>query len=148
MSTPNNIPMPPFQEPLRATLIRTTSIAVAIGLVFSLRMGRLDRWPMATLLALWPSLGGHFVELFFLNALRPQLPQSRPVQTAVRLLIWFVGGVLLMFAMRLTALAVFDSSAVHSPAWWAAGLGFIAIELIVHVVLQLRIGRSFYNGQM
>ena len=33
------------------------------------------------------------------------------------------------------------------PAWWLGGLAFIGIELLAHLLLQLRGRPSFYNGR-
>src|SRR3954469_14402925 len=92
-------PWQPCREPLRTTLLRTVTIAVVIGAVLALPRGGVARWPAATLIALWPALGGHFVELFFLNLLRPRLPASRAVQIVARLIVWFVGGMILALCM-------------------------------------------------
>jgi hypothetical protein len=108
-----------YEESLVTTIARTVAIAVVIGSVLALSLGW-GRWPVATLLALWPSFGGHWVEIVFLNYLRPRLPVARAVQAMVRLGVWFVGGL---------------------------GLGFIGIELFVHLVLLLRGRPSLYNGQ-
>ena len=51
-----------FTEPWRTTLLRTSSIAVAVGLGAGLVTGRLSAVPGTILVALWVSLGGHFVE--------------------------------------------------------------------------------------
>ena len=138
----------PYREPLRATLLRTVAIAAALGLVlaFSFRRG-LGDWPAATLLALWPALGGHFVEILFLNHLRPHLPPTRSIQTIARLATWFVAGILLALAMHATALIVFPHHPPRRPPWWLAGLAFIAIELIAHLALHLRRRDGFYNGR-
>ena len=137
----------PHREPLRVTLARTITIALVVGAVLARSRGGLSRWPSATLLALWPALGGHWVEIFFLNYLRPRLPAARGVQTGVRVAVWFVGGIGLAFGMRLTALALGAFRPMHWPAWWIAGLGFISIELIAHLILQLRGRPCFYNGR-
>src|SRR2546423_567133 len=82
----------------------------------------------ATALALWPALGGHFVELWFLNWLRPRLPAARPVQVAARLVVWFVGGGALAVGMVLTAAARGTFRPARWPgwwhAWWLGGLAF------------------------
>jgi hypothetical protein len=96
---------------------------------------------------LWPALGGHFVELVFLNGLRPRLPDGRGVQVAARLVVWFVGGVVLAAAMRWTAVALGADRWFPGPVWWVAGFGLIVIELIAHGVLHLRGRPSFYNGR-
>lgn len=148
-----NSPWQPFREPLRITLLRTVSIALVVGLVLAWFRGGgtgavLDRWPLMTRVALWVSLGGHFVELFFLNVLRPRMPAARWVQAGVRVATWFVGGIVLGWAMRLTAQTVGGGGELSKwPPWWAAGLAFIGIELVAHLFMQLRGRASFYNGR-
>lgn len=113
----------------------------------ALRRGGLSRWPVATLLVLWPSFGGHWVEVWFLNWLRPRLPGTRAVQVVARLATWFVGGVALALGMALTARALAGFWPGRWPAWWLGGLAFIGIELVVHIMLQLRGRPSVYNGR-
>jgi hypothetical protein len=110
----------------------------------------LARWPAFTLLALWPTLAGHCVEVWFLNWLRPRLPDARAVQVAARIGVWFAGGVALAVAMGLTATVLGVRPprwSEYGPAWWIGGVAFIGIELIAHLVLQLRGRPSFYNGR-
>ncbi|MEO5924952.1 MAG: hypothetical protein ABIR70_14120 [Bryobacteraceae bacterium] len=123
-------------EPFRTTLLRNGAIALAVGAALSFSMGGFSKLPIAFLVALWPSLGGHFVELFFLKFLRPSLP-SLASRTVVRLLVWFAGGIVLAYAMRLTG---------FGPQWWIGGIGFIGIELLAHLFLQLRGKSNFYNS--
>jgi hypothetical protein len=146
MTAVEQVAWQPYREPLHVTLARTGTIALVAGTVLAWRWGGLSHWPVATLLMLWPALGGHFVELFFLNAVRPRLPAARAAQVGGRLTAWFAGGAALGFAMWLTA-RVLDISRVRWPAWWVAGLAFIGIELTVHLVLQIRGRPSFYNGR-
>ena len=80
-------PWQPFREPLRATLVRNGIIALVAGAVLARWQGGLARWPLLTLLLLWLSLGGHCVELWFLNFLRPRLPDARAAQVAFRLVV-------------------------------------------------------------
>jgi hypothetical protein len=136
----------PFSEPLHVTLIRNGTIAIVLGAVVARFWGGLSRWPLAALLALWPSLGGHWLEVWFLNWLRPRLSAARPVQIAARIAMWFVGGIGLALGMGLTAIVLTRSRPVHLPTWWMAGLAFICLELAVHLILQLRGGPSSYNG--
>jgi hypothetical protein len=151
---------PPHRELLRQTLARTITIALVVGAVLAQwplggatargTSGFITRWGFATLLALWPSLGGHWVELFFLNVLRPRLPATRSTQTAARIATWFIGGALLTLAMKLTAITLLNgnSSAAHTPIprlCLIGGLAFIAIELTVHLILHLRRLSSFYS---
>jgi hypothetical protein len=149
----------PVCEPLRRTLLRTLLIAMVIAVVLSRPWvgdvgGGLTRWLAATLLALWPAFGGHYVELAYLNGLRPRLPASRAVQIAARLATWFVGGAVLTIGMLLTArllsTVMTGGWLTHHPVWKtivAGGIAFIAIELIVHVILQLRGAPNFFNGR-
>jgi hypothetical protein len=138
----------PYREPLRTTLLRTGAIAVAIGAVIAIAShGGMSHLPAATLIALWPAFGGHWLELWFLNWLRPRLPATRSVQIAARLVTWFVGGVVFALGMYVTAIVVIGPRPMHWPALVVAGVAFIGIELIVHLVLQLRGRPSFYNGR-
>jgi hypothetical protein len=136
----------PYREPLRTTVFRTFTIAAVIGAAFTLARGRPALWPMATLLALWPTFGGHWFELWFLKWLRPRLPEARIVQVIARLSTWFVAGLILAAGMYLTARAA-GLRPAHQHGWWFLGLAFIAIELITHLVLHLRRRPSFYNGR-
>jgi hypothetical protein len=137
----------PFSEPLHSTLLRTFSIAVVVGAVLAKQRGGLAFWPVATLLVLWPSLGGHYVEVWFLNWLRPRLSAARSVQIAARLAVWFVGGCVLAIGAAPTAMALLPLRPMPWSKLWLAGIGFIGIELVAHVALQLRNRPSFYNGR-
>jgi hypothetical protein len=94
---------PPFHEPLRNTILRTGILAIALGAVLARFSGGWTRWPVASLLVLWFSFGGHWVEVWYLNWLRPRLPDARAPQSAARSVVWFGGGILLGFGMRATA---------------------------------------------
>ena len=98
-------------------------------------MGGFSKLPILFLVCLWPSLGGHFVEVFFLKFLRPSLPHS--MLALVRVGVWFVAGIVLAFAMQLTA---------FGPQWWIGGLGFVGIELLAHLFLRLRGRPNFYDS--
>ncbi|MEO8099239.1 MAG: hypothetical protein ABI811_16160 [Acidobacteriota bacterium] len=136
-----------YREPLRSTILRTGLIALVVGgVIAGLRSGW-ARWLVATLLVLWPSFGGHWVEVWFLNWLRPRIAVGRSVQVAARLVVWFIGGICLAIGMRLTAGALDGFERVRWPAWWIAGLGFIGIELVAHLFLELRGRPSVYNGR-
>lgn len=140
-------PWKPYREPLRITLLRTGTIALVLGAVVARWWGGFARWPIVTLLMLWPSLGGHWVELWFLNWLRPRLSASRAVQVGARIAVWFVGGTILTLGMCLTAMAVGGFRPARWPPLWLGGLAFIGVELVAHLVLQLRRRPSFYNAR-
>ncbi|MDB4915311.1 MAG: hypothetical protein JWM95_2955 [Gemmatimonadetes bacterium] len=137
----------PFHESPRVTLVRTVGIALVAGAVFAHWSGGLARWPLTTAVMLWPSLGGHWLELWFLNWLRPRISEARPAQIGARLGVWFIGGLVLGIGMRLTVLAFTGRQSTQWLAWWAPGLAFIGIEFIVQAALQLRGRPSFFNGR-
>ncbi|MEP6733022.1 MAG: hypothetical protein ABJE10_20435 [bacterium] len=126
--------------------MRTVGLAVIVGGVVAWRFGRLQAWPVAAVLVLWISFGGHWIELLFLNWLRPRIPGSRALQVAARFGVWFIGGVALRIAIMLTMRVSPLTNANSLPQWWVAGLLFIAIELVAHVALALRGRPNFYNG--
>lgn len=139
-------PWQPYREPIRVTILRTGLIAIVVGAVLGRFWGGLARWPIATLLVLWPSFRGHWVEVWFLNWLRPRLPIARGLQVAARLGVWFAGGIVLAMGMGLTAMALTGFRPAHWPAWWIWGFGFIGIELVAHLALRLRGLSNFYTG--
>ena len=147
VSSPMTSAWQPYREPFRVTVIRTGGIALAVGAVLARWMGGLTRWPLATVLVLWFSFGGHWVELWFLNWLRPRLPAARAPQIAARLGVWGVGGIGLSLGMALTASVFASYAPAQWPAWWVGGVGFISLELVVHLLPQLRGRPSFYNGR-
>ena len=134
-------------EPFRVTLTRTVGIALIAGAALATRWGGLARWPLTTVLMLWPTLGGHYVELAFLETVRPRLPQSRGAQAVARIAVWFVGGALLAVGMRFTAIVLHAPRPLPASAWWIGGLAFIALELVVHLALYARGRPNFYSGR-
>jgi len=137
----------PFREPLRTTLTRTLTIALVAGAVVARRNGGLRAWPIATILMLWPSFGGHWMEFWYLNWLRPSLSPRRGIQATARLATWFVGGMVLALGLALTAAALTRPRPIPWHLWWAAGLAMIAIELVVHTLAAIRGRPSFFNGR-
>ena len=125
--------------------MRTIGIALIAGTVLSLATHGRTRWLVAVLVMLWPSLGGHFVELWFLRWLRPRLSGDRGVQLAARIGTWFIAGVIFATLMVLTARTL--GHAMRPLAWWIAGIGFIGVELIAHLGLRARTRPSVYDGQ-
>jgi hypothetical protein len=138
-------PWPPVDEPLTRTLRRTFIIAIVVGGVGAL----LARAPVLALpwmlLALWPSLGGHYVEIGFLNGVRARLPRHRLVQVLARLAWWLAGGALLGFAVILTPRVLPISAPPLRSGWMGAPI-FVVIELVAHAGLALRGRPSFYCG--
>jgi hypothetical protein len=140
-------PWQPFPEAIRQTLFRTVMIAFVVGGAIALSSRKWTSWPLATLLVLWPSFGGHWVEVWFLNWLRPRVSPATVVQLATRVLVWFAGGSLLSLGMRLTASALVPWRSPQWLTWWLGGAAFVGVELVVHLLMQLRGQPSFYNGR-
>lgn len=137
----------PYHEPFRATLTRTLSIALIGGGIFALLSGGIKRWPVLSLLMLWPAFGGHWIDLLFLNGIRPHLPSTPVVQRLARLAVWFAGGILLAAGARLTAELLMARSRLSSLTWATAGALFVGVELVAHAALHLRSRPSFYDGR-
>jgi hypothetical protein len=122
------------------------SIAAIAGGLVALSGPGLRWWPSLSVIMLWPALGGHWVELLFLNGLRPRLPANRLLHGLVRLAVWFAGGILLAMGVALTARFVLPTARLDWLTWATAGAAFVAIELVAHAGLHARGRPSFYNG--
>ncbi|MEA3247085.1 MAG: hypothetical protein U9Q74_13105 [Gemmatimonadota bacterium] len=136
----------PWVEPLRTTLIRTVAIAAAVGVAVAPSYGGWRAWPALAVVMLWPAFGGHWVEILYLNFLRPRLPAAVAPRAVARLVTWFAGGIVLGQGMRATA-GVMLPSAFAWLTWAKAGAGFVGVELVAHAFLQARRRPSFYNGR-
>jgi len=137
---------PRFDEPFRFTLARTVTLAAIVGAVLALRRHDLKLFLPFAALALWFTFGGHYVELAFLNGLRPRIPHRRLTQAVARLLVWLAGGVLLYVSMAVTARAL----PIERPPlrlWWYGGFVLIGVELAVHAFLAIRGRPNFYDGR-
>jgi len=134
-----------FEEPLRRTLARNVALAASVGVVFALQRHSLRLVLPVAALALWFSLGGHYVELAFLKGLRARLSQGRLTQAALRLLVWFAGGVVLYGFMAASA-QVLPLEAPPLRMWWYGGVLLIGVELAVHGLLAMRGRPNFYSG--
>lgn len=135
-----------FEEPFRSTLTRNVTIAAVVGAVFAFQRRDLTVLLPVTVLALWFSLGGHYVELAFLNGVRPRLPRRRLTQAVARLLVWSCGGALLYTGMVATARLL----PIHGPSLRLVWLGivlFIVIELVAHAVLAILRLPNVYDGR-
>jgi hypothetical protein len=96
-------------------------------------------------LALWFSLGGHYVEIAFLNGIRPRISSTRIAQSSARFAAWFAGGAGLYSLMAASARGL-SIAFPRWGGWWIGGLAFIGLELFVHAVLALRRVPNFYAG--
>jgi len=135
-----------FEEPFRRTLTRNVTIAAVVGVVLAFRRHDLGLFLPVTILALWFSLGGHYVELLFLNGVRPRVPQGRATQAVARLLVWFLGGAILYVCTAVTARAL-PIAGPPLTQWWFGSVLFIGLELAVHGIFVLRGLPNFYDGR-
>jgi len=135
----------PFAEPWRNTALRTGSLALAIGIGVGLYRRQFSIIPIVTLLALWFTLGGHYLEVLFRNYVQQRIaPQA--LRASSRLAFWFVGGTTLYAAALATRTALTGRGAESWP-WWTGGLVFVGVELVIHLLLQAHGQPSFYNGR-
>jgi hypothetical protein len=143
MQTTN--PSPAIPEPFWRLLARNLAIAAVVSAAITVRHEFRAFLPVVAL-ALWPALGGHYVELTFANAIRPRIPANRFTQTVVRLLVWFAGGVLLYLCMCATS-RLLPIRPLPLGLWWFGGLLFVGLELAVHAFMAFRRLPNFYNGR-
>ena len=134
------------QEPFPRTLSRNVALAVVVGLALALKSQNLKLLPALATLALWFSLGGHYVDLAFLNGVRPRIATGRLPQLAWRVVVWFVGGAVLFLLMATTA-RVLPIRPLPFSLWWYGGFALVGIELLVHAGLALRGAPNFYSGR-
>ena len=127
---------PKFHEPFPKTLGRNGLIAAVAGLSLAAARGRLNLWLPLAVVALWFSLGGHYVEVGYLNGLRPRLSVGVPQRLLARVSLWFAGGCVLYLG------AAASSGVLGVPMkganFWMGGLGLIGIELLAHSALRFR----------
>ena len=136
----------PFSEPWRSTALRTGSLALAIGIAVGLYQRRLAAVPLTALLALWFTLGGHFAEVLLRNRLRARIGGQVLMQAVARLIYWFGAGSVL-YAGALATRAVLTGRGAAPWPWWAGGVLFVGLELLVHLLLLARGQPSFYDGR-
>jgi len=143
---PSSTSWPRFEEPFRRTLARTVALAGVVGAVLALQRHEPKLLLPLAALALWFSLGGHYIELAFLNGLRARIPQGRLTQAGARLLVWLSGGIVLYVGMAATARAL-PIEAPPLRLWWYGGFLLIGVELAVHALLAIRGRPNVYDGR-
>jgi hypothetical protein len=136
----------PLDEPLKTTIVRNGAIALVLGTVIFVATAHRTSWPAAVLVAAWPTFGGHWIELVFLNWLRPRIAPERRVQVFARIALWVVGGDVIAVMMWITAHFLGGADVAWRTVWFG-GPAFIVIELVVHLGLAARGQPSFYDGR-
>lgn len=137
-------PWQPFTEPWRSTALRTGSLALAIGIGVGSYRRQFSVVPITTLLALWFTLGGHYLEVLFRNYVQQRIAPA--LRASSRLAFWFVGGTALYAGTLATRAALTQWVTVPWP-WWTGGVLFVGVELLIHLLLQVRGQPSLYNGR-
>ena len=132
------------EEPFRRTLARNVAIAVSVSAMFALVRHDAKGFLPVLVLALWPSLGGHYVDMASGNGVRARVSAGPFARAVARMLIWFAGGVLLYLCMSANS-RVLPIKVLPLNLWWFGGLLFIGIELVVHAIMAIRGVPSFYN---
>jgi hypothetical protein len=139
----------PPREPVTHTLLRNVVIAMVAGGALAARFGGLAAWPVLTGAALWFSLGGHVVELLFLDTVRPRYPMPHVVAALVRVAMWFTGGSILGVAAAGTLTLISHTERTgHVAAMLSVngGLVLIGVELLAHAGLAVRQKPNVFYG--
>jgi hypothetical protein len=135
-----------IEEPLWRALRRSLIIAMVVAAGFAAFKHEFRVFLPVLLLALWPSLGGHFVEVAFANFISARIAPTHSVQVVARLLVWFVGGAILYLCMFGTAvILLLPIRPFPLRLWWCGGLAFIIFELVLHAFLASRGNSHFYR---
>jgi hypothetical protein len=128
-------------------LARNTLLAIAVALVLLVALPRQGPlvWDFldAFTLAFCFTYIGHWVEVLLLNI--PGI--DTPIGRVIRMLGWFAGGLWCYELGRLALLAYGRSTHELPPLVWG-GVFFVALELIIHGILQARGKPNFYSGQL
>jgi hypothetical protein len=148
----------PHRESLTATVTRTFAIAIVLAFMGNLihfrhlpkTSGEWHRWLTLVVFVAWFSFGGHWVELAYLNGIRPKIAHWSDISLSfVRLTVWLIGGTILLLGAIMSRDLILNSEfpgySNIFPAVLYGGPVFCAIELVVHVLLFHRGKPSFFN---
>lgn len=144
----------PYHESLGATLLRTLSIAFVLTTLLTVLLiatgqarGALVRLWLTTYPAiLWFPLGGHYVELLYLNVLRMRRPAFHRHRRSTRIGVWFIGGLPLGLGLWWTWTGLGNALPVAPPWWWGMP-AFVIVEFVVHAIRQALGYPNFWNGR-
>jgi hypothetical protein len=136
----------PGAEPWTATARRTVGLALIISLAIAASRRSVQSTPIIFITAMWFTLGGHFVELFFLRIVRPRINPAIVAQFVTRVATWFVGGVVIAAEAKASWVLLTEWNAPSWP-WWAGGVAFVFIEWVTHTMLRLAGRPSVFNGR-
>lgn len=148
----------PYRESLLATIIRTGAIALVGGSVacfIQLRhlpttSAQWHSWLALVVFVAWISFGGHWVELAYLNGIRPRISRWSDLSLIlVRLCVWTAGGVILFLGAVISQSLLMTAAAPPKSQIVAAlllgGPAFAAVEFVAHAFLWRAGKPSFWN---
>jgi hypothetical protein len=140
----------PYVETLGATLRRTLTIAFVITTVLAVVLPHEHSfsgfWLRTYPAVLWFPLGGHYVELTYLNVLRMRWWWFHRHRYVARVLWWFVGGLPLGLGCWWTWIGLGADLGFELPLWWGMPF-FVLAECAVHAILSVLGRPSFWNGR-
>jgi len=137
-----------FTKTVIRTIITTTIIAIILYWLHVFPTG--DKSKLSLFEMIWSIVfcivfGGHWLELLFINYIKFALPKNILLLYFIRIVYWFLCSVPLFFIADLVD-NLFSHNTGHLGHWWAFGFFYIAIELFMHAIMQIRSKKSFYNG--
>jgi hypothetical protein len=144
----------PYRESPAATLRRTIAIGLVLTTILSVGLhltrpasGSLLRLWLTTFPAiLWFPLGGHFVELVYLNFLRIRWAWWHRHKRPARMIVWFLGGLPLGAGLWWTWTSLGNSLPLTPPWWWGMPF-FVVVEFVVHAIRHALGYPNFWDGR-
>ena len=137
-----------FIQTVKWSIITTTIIAM---ILFLLRVFPTNgQSGLAVFGTIWSVIfciyfGGHWLELLFVNHIKFILPKNIILLYFVRICYWFLCSILL-FTLASLPDNLLSHRTRHLGNWWTFGFLYIGIQLIMNVIMQIRLKKSFYNG--
>ena len=115
-----------------------------------LSLGECYVWLVLVLAVAWISFGGHWVEIAYLNVIRPRIARLPDAALmAVRIAVWLVGGTLLFVGAAVTrsmlTVGQLPDGGLLRDVLLLGGPIFVGVELVVHSVAYLLAQPSFWN---
>lgn len=138
----------PFIQTVRRTIITTTIIAIILFWAGIFPAGEINKLPVFCII--WSAafcivFGGHWLELLFINHIKFILPKKILYLYIIRIVFWFLCSIPL-FAVANLVSNLLSHKTAHLAHWWAFGLLYICIQLLMYSIMHMRFKKSFYNG--
>jgi len=139
-------------ESLNQTVIRTIlTTTIIAGILYLAHLfphdgkSNLTLFEMIWLVVFCIVVGGHWLELLFINRIKFALPKNILLLYFIRIVYWFLCAVPLFFAINFI-MGLFLYDGLRLSHWWTFGIFYIGIELLMYAIMQIRYKKSFYNG--